>query len=188
MATYNPNDPNRPVVSDTGAAAGWGLWWLFWLFLIIIFFFGGWGWGGWWWGGPWWGGRRTNEPRQQVQPQASVNRTVENAAPAELVDRTATITGKVDKVLGKDAFTIASPAPTGRDLLVVLSRKAKNHPEIKGGEQVKVTGKIETFNQADFRKKSEANLPEDKVAAFAGHSALLASAVEESGANTSAPK
>jgi hypothetical protein len=174
----NLNDPN--TTDPAASAMGWGLgwWWLLWCFLIIIFFFGGWGWGG-WWGGPWWGGYRnpnqqtTAPPVQAPAPPANTDR-----APPELANREATITGQVDRVVGPHAFTLKPPATGGKDLLVVLPKNAQQ-ANVKEGKTVSVTGKIENFDWAEFKKQTGLDLPQDRFSAYEGQVALLANKTEE---------
>ncbi len=175
MATGNPNgrrDPDYPL----GLGCAW--WWFLWLILLIIFFGGGWWWGG-WYGPPWQGQRTAQAPTGPSSIQTPAGQQTAAATPAEFLNRDVTVTAKVDAVLGKDAFTLASPAAGGRSLLVVTGGSTASHAAVKEGETVQVKGTIHPFDRAEFDKDAKVNLPQDATAAYAGRPAILATAVSE---------
>jgi len=180
MPSQNPNvtGPMTPRADTTLMGCGWAWIW-FWLFIVLIAF-SGWGWGGWWggWGGPWgaWEGR----PRSSY-PQASAPQAMEPRSPAtttnEFLGRTVTVSGKVDQVLGKRAFTLAS-GDGGQQLLVI--RKNEQTPEVKKGETVQVTGKVERYDRNNLNKETGAELNRVPADEFSGRPAVVASAVSPS--------
>lgn len=172
MATGNPNvrrDPDYPM--------GWGCawWWFIWLILIIIFFGGGWWWGG-WYGNPWGQRRQAAVPAQGNQPISAPQGQVATA-PADLLGRTVTLSGKVDNVIDSHAFTLASTDGNGRDLLVVTPSSVTPNPAVKKGETVQVKGTVQRFDRTDFDQQGKVTLPQDTMQPYAGRPAILASSV-----------
>jgi len=183
MPTNNPNvtGPMAPRSDDALMGCGWAWIW-FWLFIVLIAF-AGWGWGGWWggWGGPWgaWEGR----PRPYSAPQATGPQTMEprSTAANDFLGRTVTVSGKVDQVLGNRAFTLAS-SDGGQQLLVI--RKNDQAPEVKKGETVQVTGKVERYDRNSLHKETGADLNSVPADEFSGRPAVVASAVSTSSSSS----
>jgi hypothetical protein len=175
MATGNPNVRRDP---DSSLAWGCAWWWFLWLILLIIFFGGGWWWGGWYGPTPWQGQRTAQAPLGPTAVQAPAGQQ-QATPPAEFLGRGVTVSGKVDAVLGAQAFTLASPAAGGRSLLVVTSTSATSHPTVTAGETVQVKGTVHPFDRAEFDKDAKANLPQSATEPYMGRPAILATAVSE---------
>jgi hypothetical protein len=175
MATGNPNDLGRnpdPMMNNSAWGCGWAWLW-FWLFIIVIVF-GAWGWGGWYggWGGPrgWWAPRQA--PPAAQAPQAP--RQPSAPAPSGVfLGREVTVTGTVDHIYGPQTFTLA-PAAGGHDLLVI-NKHEKKAPNV--GETVKVTGKVEKYEESALHKQTGVELNKVPGKEFTGKPAVVASGV-----------
>jgi len=92
----------------------------------------------------------------------------------DFLGRTVTVSGKVEQVLGQRAFTLAS-GQGGHQLLVI--RKNDQAPEVKQGETVQVTGKVEAYDRNHLHQETGVDLNSIPADEYSGRPAVVASAV-----------
>jgi hypothetical protein len=169
-----------------GAGCGWFV--LFWIVIICIF--AGWGWWGGWGGG--WGNRGWNNGGnvpQAASPVHVTNNYYFGGGADEFLGKTITLKGKIERVYGKQVFTVTSEEGAGPYLLVVANQKGTPKTPLKKGEEVEVMGTVERFNRADFEKQTKADLATEHLAAFRQRPAILATSVKvEHPVSTETPK
>ena len=168
MAT--PNDNDRIAVKRTRTRGGGWLWVLgaiilgvLALLLLIPFF--------------------TDDDSAGLDTGVTVSEIAD--APATYIDRTVTVGGEVEQVIGPRAFMIGGDEFIGGDELLVVS--ANNLPTVAdrpagetlaANDLIQVTGPVRRFDLADFEEEIGFDLDDAAFGAYAGQPAIIARSVD----------
>ncbi len=167
MAT--PNDNERIAVERTRARGGGWLWIIgaiilgvIALLLLIPFF---------------------NDESAGIDTGVTVSEIAD--APTTYYDRTVTVSGEVEEVIGPRAFTIGGDEFIGGDQLLVVSADVLPMPAgrpsdaaLTANDVIQVTGPVRRFDLAAFEKEIGSDLDDAAFEAYGGQPAIIARSVD----------
>lgn len=115
-----------------------------------------------------------------VNGTAEVDDTLEAITdnPSAYVGQQVTVDGDVNVVLNDQAFTIANETMTDDDEVLVINAGQVDPATLQEDTEVRVTGEVVQFTQADVEQQYGLDLDEQLTAEFEGRPAIVAQSIQ----------